>query len=69
MPKRKRINDIDIEPTGNGKVHSFSGAGINAQFESSKEADDHQDWLDTREALRKNPLGLKTYKIPVNGIR
>jgi hypothetical protein len=69
MPRRKTAQNIDIEPTGNGRVKSFSGSGINAQFETQKEQDDHQDWLDSRNALKKNTLQIKTYKASVNDIR
>ncbi|MDR0610855.1 MAG: hypothetical protein LBG58_12145 [Planctomycetaceae bacterium] len=69
MSRQKRKNETDIMPSANGRVRSFSGSGINATFESQKEADEHQDWLDEREALKKNPLQLKRFTVKVNSMR
>jgi hypothetical protein len=67
--KQLQLQEIEINPSGNGRVRSFSGAGINAQYESQKEADDHQDWLDSRNATKKNPLQIKTFRVAVNDMR
>lgn len=62
----KSVPDMNVEPTGKGRVRSFSGSGINAQFESQKEIDDHE----VHEAQKKSgPNSMKSFRFRGNSAR
>ena len=59
-------NDLALEP--GGKIKSIQSPDLNAQFETSKETDEHEDHVALRESQTTNPYGIRVSRIAVNPV-
>jgi len=72
MPSRRVKNsvpEINVKPTGQGRVKGFSGSGVTASFESQKEIDDHEVHEAQKEAGRRPTNALRSFRFKGNSAR